>query len=77
MPSKKRDEGPQEYNHEERQTSHSRRMSNLWHQDVQNRKGLVSTLLHTDPEPLGLELGAERLAGSGSVALDYLPLRWA
>lgn len=41
MPSQERDEGPQEYNDEERQTSNSRRMSNLWHQDVQNRKGLI------------------------------------
>jgi hypothetical protein len=41
MPSQERNEGPQEYNHEEWQTGNSRRMPNLWHQDVQDRKGLI------------------------------------
>jgi hypothetical protein len=71
MPSKKRDEGPQEYNHEERQTRHPRRMSDLWHQDVQNRKGLTSTSLNTDPEQVGLSK-CSTPKGSGSVAIDGL-----
>jgi len=41
MPSKKRNEGRQEYHYEKWQTSNSRRMPNLWHQDVQNRKELI------------------------------------
>jgi len=41
MPSQKRNEGRQEYNYEEWQTSNARRMPNLWHQDVQNRKELI------------------------------------
>jgi hypothetical protein len=41
MPSQKRNEGRQEYNYEEWQASNSRRMPNLWHQDVQNRKELI------------------------------------
>jgi hypothetical protein len=41
MPSQKRNEGRQEYHYEEWQTSNSRCMPNLRHQDVQNWKELI------------------------------------
>jgi hypothetical protein len=79
MPSQERDEGPQEYNDEEWQTSHSRRMPNLWHQDVQNRKGLTFTLLSTDPEPfgpglLGLRTWSEPQSNSSPTGLTAVGL---
>jgi hypothetical protein len=41
MPSQKRNEGTKEYYNEKRQTSHKRRVSHLWYQNVQNRKELI------------------------------------
>jgi hypothetical protein len=37
MPCQKRNEEHQKHNHEEPQAGYSRRMSRMWHEDVQNR----------------------------------------
>jgi hypothetical protein len=41
MPIQERNERCQSYNHEEWQTGNSGCLSDVWHQDVQNRKELI------------------------------------